>query len=315
MARHALIGHTGFVGRHLSEQHQFDVHYNSKNSDEMLGQEFDLLVCSGIRAEKWLANRQPEKDWAGIEGLLEKLKKVSAKQVVLISTIDVYPTPVEVDEDSLIDPETCHVYGKHRLLAEQAFEQQFDNLLIIRLPALFGRGLKKNFIYDLIHVEPKFITADKFPELLSRLSQEEQVPVTTYYAQDENRNYYLASDIPNNALHKLRQSLLTADFTSMMFTHHESAFQFYDLKHLWQDIKKCLELQLPLVNITSEPITAEQLAKSCCNRIFTNETAAPPLKYDVKTKYVRELGADRGYLYSRAEVMQDLKNYFQEFAE
>ncbi len=34
---------------------------------------------------------------------------------------------------------------------EQFVESNFKDSLIIRLPGLFGKGLKKNFIYDLIH--------------------------------------------------------------------------------------------------------------------------------------------------------------------
>jgi len=64
--------------------------------------------------------------------------------------VDVYPNPINVNEDSYIDVNRgCH-YGRNRLQLEKFVEARFDSL-IIRLPGLFGNGLKKNVIYDLIN--------------------------------------------------------------------------------------------------------------------------------------------------------------------
>jgi len=41
-------------------------------------------------------------------------------------------------------------YGRHRLELEQFVRESF-HALVVRLPALFGPGLKKNAIYDLIN--------------------------------------------------------------------------------------------------------------------------------------------------------------------
>lgn len=146
----AIIGYTGFVGSNLIHQMKFDSFYNSKNIESIIGKKFKLVVCSGAPAVKWLANKEPVKDLENIHRLLKCLEKVSAEQVLLISTIDVYPSPVEVDEDTIIDEQCLHAYGKHRLILERFVEESF-NSLIIRLPGLFGDGIKKNIIYDLIH--------------------------------------------------------------------------------------------------------------------------------------------------------------------
>src|SRR4051812_29144381 len=69
-AMRGLIGHTGFVGSNLARQARFDATYNSANIDSIAGQEFDLLVIAGVRAEKWIANANPDQDRAGIERLL-----------------------------------------------------------------------------------------------------------------------------------------------------------------------------------------------------------------------------------------------------
>lgn len=146
----ALIGYSGFVGGNLLSQQSFTHTYNSKNIGEIAGQEFDLVVCAGAPAAMWIANKEPEKDWACLQTLMTPLATVTAKHVVLISTIAVYPRPVEVDEDSPVDVNASTPYGKHRFALERFVADSFD-ATIVRLPGLFGPGLKKNIIYDFLH--------------------------------------------------------------------------------------------------------------------------------------------------------------------
>lgn len=145
-----IIGYTGFVGGNLVEQTEFAEKYNSQNISDVDGKEFDLLICAGARAEKWRINQEPEKDLAEIDGLIDHLRTVKATKFVLISTVDVYGSPVGVDEDTPIETEGLHAYGKNRYYLEQFCAENFDTT-IIRLPGLFGNGLKKNVIYDLLY--------------------------------------------------------------------------------------------------------------------------------------------------------------------
>lgn len=148
----ALIGYTGFVGSNLLGQHRFDDLYNSSNIESIQGKDYDLIVCAGTKSEVWKANLDPNADWTGIEKLLNSLKKVSSKKFILISSILVYPVPDKVDEDTPIDIDSHQApYGKHRFQMEQVLTKQFPEHLLVRLPQLIGSGLKKNFIYDLIH--------------------------------------------------------------------------------------------------------------------------------------------------------------------
>jgi nucleoside-diphosphate-sugar epimerase len=147
----AIIGHTGLVGGNLCRQFRFDSCYNSSNIQEIEGTHHNLLVCSGVSGTKWLANREPEKDRAAIAALLESLKKCTADEVVLISTVDVYANPCEVDEDTPIDASCLHSYGIHRYQFEQEILDLFPSVLIARLPAIYGWNLKKNALYDLMH--------------------------------------------------------------------------------------------------------------------------------------------------------------------
>jgi nucleoside-diphosphate-sugar epimerase len=79
---------------------------------------------------------------------------VDARRVVLISTVDVYPAPVAVDEDTALAPDAGQPYGRHRLALERTVRARFPETTVLRLPGLFGPGIKKNVIFDLLHGLP-----------------------------------------------------------------------------------------------------------------------------------------------------------------
>ena len=150
--RSALIGYTGFIGGNLARQFDFDSLYNSKNIEDIAGRSYDVIICAGTPGAKWLANRDSDGDRAAIDRLFGALRMAEAGRVVYISTIDVYPSALGVDEDTPIEvTHDSQPYGKHRLMLEKAICERFDDCLIVRLPAMFGPGLKKNAIYDLLH--------------------------------------------------------------------------------------------------------------------------------------------------------------------
>jgi dTDP-4-dehydrorhamnose reductase len=151
MNQSALIGSTGFVGSNLLWQHSFDAVYHSKNINEITGNSFNLVVCAGVRAEKWKANLEPENDLQNINLLINYLRQIKTSQFILISTVDVYPNPVNVYEDSNIMKDNLSAYGRNRFHLEEFIREAFFNHIIIRLPGLIGTGLKKNFIYDMLH--------------------------------------------------------------------------------------------------------------------------------------------------------------------
>lgn len=148
----ALVGYTGFVGSNLYASGDFDAAYNSKNIQEAYGTCPDLLVYAGLRAEKYLANNAPEKDMEQIMEAEHNIEKIKPKKLVLISTIDVFKEPKNVDERSVIDTENLHPYGYNRYQMELWVRKNYPDALIIRLPGLFGKNIKKNFILSLIHI-------------------------------------------------------------------------------------------------------------------------------------------------------------------
>ena len=145
-----LIGYTGFVGTTLMASCFFKQTFNTSNIESLSGKEFDTLVCCGLPAAKWIANKDPDADQAGVQRLVRAMKGVKAKRFVLISTVDVYPHPFQVNELSDCTGSN-HAYGRHRREFEIFVQERFSNVLVLRLPALFGRGLKKNVLFDLVH--------------------------------------------------------------------------------------------------------------------------------------------------------------------
>lgn len=147
----ALIGSTGFVGGNLLRQTQFDDLYHSANVEQLAGKSYARLVCAGAPSLKWKANREPENDRRTIQKLMAALGKVEVAEFILISTIDVYDDPIGVDEASAVKPDKMMPYGLHRFELEQFVTARFPRTLIVRLPNLFGDGLKKNPVFDLLH--------------------------------------------------------------------------------------------------------------------------------------------------------------------
>jgi len=159
MDRSAIIGWTGFVGNTLTLSVPGEVDlYNSRNIETIRGKTYGTIYISGLPAEKWRINQEPEKDYAVLEQLMDVLKTITVSRVILISTVDVLDCTIEQDEDG--DTFASHPYGRHRRIMEEFIEKEFETHHIIRLPGLFGKGLKKNVIYDFLHNKKVTVSPD-----------------------------------------------------------------------------------------------------------------------------------------------------------
>ena len=148
----AVVGYTGFVGSNLLQFINCDFFYNSKNFNTAMNKHFNTIYFAGIPAVKWYANKYPEEDRTIIDNIIKILDTITADRFILISTIDVYDnTHNQMNEDDIINYENNHSYGRNRYLFEEYIIKRFENIHIIRLPALFGYGLKKNVLYDLLN--------------------------------------------------------------------------------------------------------------------------------------------------------------------
>lgn len=246
----ALIGHTGFVGGNLDRQTHFTHRFNTSNIESLAGETFDLVVCAGAPAEKWKANADPEADRASLARLSEALFRCNAQRVILISTIDVYPSPRGVDEDTAIDAGQAAPYGRHRVELERAIADRFDTL-VVRLPGLFGPGLKKNAIYDLMH---------------------------------------------DNQVDKL---------------HADNTYQFYDLTRLWADIATAERNDIRLINLSTEPVSIEEVAREGFGIAFDNRPGPSTAAYDVRTRHHSLFGQGDGYVESKTAVLDAIRRFVQ----
>ncbi|MDP9385401.1 MAG: hypothetical protein M3P50_09240 [Actinomycetota bacterium] len=152
MAGRALVGHTGFVGGLLERAQPFDGHFNSGNVEELPERAWDEVVCAAMPAEKWRANREPAGDAAALERLWRALDATSAGRVLLISTVDVFDPPAGQDESA--PPGAGHAYGANRAELERRVLGRFEDVAVVRLPSLYGPGLKKNALYDMLAGRP-----------------------------------------------------------------------------------------------------------------------------------------------------------------
>lgn len=146
----ALVGSTGLVGSNLLRSEHFDVAVHSADRDRLAGRRFSRTVFAAARAEKWRANAAADDDLAHLADVTDTLASFSTDRLVLVSTIDVYPSPRNVDEATPIDADAGHAYGRHRLALEAAARRLHPHVVVVRLPGLFGPGLKKNALFDLL---------------------------------------------------------------------------------------------------------------------------------------------------------------------
>jgi sugar phosphate isomerase/epimerase/nucleoside-diphosphate-sugar epimerase len=147
-----IIGYTGFVGGHLREAYPEADLINRSNMDRLVGASYDLVFCSCVPAVKWLANKEPDADLAAIREIQERVGKLGpCGRFVLISTIDVHDSAWVCEGEDDETHVSSEPYGQHRWMMEQWVNQRFTGSHIVRLPALFGLGIKKNAIYDLLN--------------------------------------------------------------------------------------------------------------------------------------------------------------------
>jgi nucleoside-diphosphate-sugar epimerase len=147
----ALIGYTGFVGATLCKQRRIESLFRSVNITDIEGQSFDTVICAGAPAQKWVANRDPDKDHQNLQTLIGHLATIQCNTFILISTVDVFGNPVGVDEHTPVDETGLHAYGLHRRMLEKFVESHFARHLIVRLAGLVGPGLRKNVVFDLLN--------------------------------------------------------------------------------------------------------------------------------------------------------------------
>lgn len=299
----ALVGYTGFVGSNLYCEGTFDAVYNSKNIEEAFGTKPDLLIYAGLRAEKYLANQAPERDMELILQAEENIGRISPKKLVLISTVDVFKEPDGVLESTEIRTEGLHPYGFDRYQLELWVRERYADALIVRLPGLFGKNIKKNFIYDYMHFIPSMLKQDKM-EQLAAVDPE----LKEDYELLEN-GFYKVKNLDRHREEQLKEKFKKLGFSALHFTDSRSVYQFYPLERLWKDIQTALSNDVRLWHPATEPVSAGELYEYLTGERFVNELPGVPAKYDYWTEYAALFGGQGHYIMSKEEVMASVKKF------
>jgi hypothetical protein len=306
----SLVGNTGFVGSNLVEAGIFNELYNSKNIQNAYNTQPDLLVYSGVRAEKYLANQNPEEDYASIKNAIENIRRIKPKKLVLISTIDIYKNPVNVNEKSVIDIDGLQPYGLNRYKLEEWAEEEFDNeLLIVRLPGLYGKNIKKNFIYDMIHMIPTMLNESKFIELFDKNND-----IKRFYTIQAN-GFYKCKEMSILERLELKDYFKKVGFSALNFTDSRGSFQFYNLQNLWQHIDIALKEKIHKLNMATEPVVISEIYQEIKKSNFDNEIATSIPCYDFKTIYADIYNGKNGYISDKSFVLRDIRNFVEEYQQ
>ena len=296
-----LVGYTGFVGSNLVLPNRFDNCFNSKNIKDSYSLKPDILYYAGVPAQKYIANKDPERDISVIEDAMNNIEKIKPKSVVLISTVDVYKNPNGVDENTQIDLTELEPYGKHRYVLEQYIKNNYKDFTIIRLPGLYGKNIKKNFIYDMINFLPSMISASKIADLNFNL-------LRFYYLPLDN-GFYQLREINKEERKILVKYFKDVGFSALSFTDSRSVFQFYNLKNLYEQIETTRSFGIRLLNVATEPCKASELYNFIYNAEFHNETTSQPYLYDMRTIHANTLGGMNGYIENRLQTMNEIKDF------
>ena len=306
-----LVGYTGFVGSNLHGQHEFCACFNSANITEAFGLGADLCVYAGVRAEKFTADRFPEQDMAHINVALHNIRRINAKKFVLISTVDVVPPQSgDIFESTPYERDKLTPYGRNRLYLEHEARKVCPGVHIIRLPGLFGKGLKKNFIYDAVNFIPAMLKGEKFRELNGKLNGADGSMLERFYNEDANGFFRLAPGIPDEDRAVLRDIFKSLGFSALNFTDSRAVFQFHNLDYLWAHIKFALENNIRLLHLAVEPVSAREVCKAITGADFINEISDSPPDYSFfKTEYAGKLHGSGGYIFNRRQVLSDITDY------
>jgi len=308
----ALIGYSGFVGGALDRQHAFTSRFNSANIDAIGEREYGTVVCAAAPGSMFTANRQPDIDRTLITALIERLDEVRARRFVLISSIAVLADFAAGDYESTQAFQEDLAYGCHRRLLEVFCEGRFDECLVVRLPALFGPGLRKNFIFDLMNPVPTMLPQARLETLLDLLEPSLRDTLTGLYAPDSVTGMHCLDRAALDA--DPRRSVLDAavcatGMSATQFHNPETTYQFYDMSGLWRDIGIATAAGLRHVHLVTEPLRAADIHARLLG-VDMPETGARLHHEDMRTRHAALWGSEGPYLKDAATVLDGLVAFF-----
>lgn len=202
--------------------------YDSKTIDSAKGTKPSLLIYAGVPGVKWQANQDPVSDAENCVLAFSTIRQIEADQTILISTID-----AGFGEDSRYRSP----YGQNRLALETLFEVH-DDVKIVRLPALVGKNVVKNFWYDVSNPSTFNISFDmksKLSKVIEALDLPYQlVPINTLTDIKQSIDY---SVIDSNTQFEIPAT----EFNKAYATNPYSEFVWLDLDNFVKTMLDTIE--------------------------------------------------------------------------
>lgn len=304
-----LVGSTGFVGGNLLAKHTFAAECHSSDITAQYGTRPDLCVYAGVPAAMFLANADPEADLAVMRAARENIRQIAPKRLVLISSIAVLADSRGVYEDSPAqDTEGLPAYGKNRLQLEHWVREDFPDALIVRLPALYGAGIRKNFLFDLHTITPAMLRPEKYSELAAKSPL-----VKSAYTLADNGFYKLNGTADSAAL---RAFFAANDFNALAFTDARSRYQFYNLGRLWSDMEAARAADVKLLHLCTPPVSAAEVYTAVTGKTdWHNELPKPPFDYDLRSRHAALLGGSGDYLCTKQQELDDITRFMRSWRD
>ena len=191
-------------------------------------------------------------------------------------------------------------------------EERFPGSLVVRLPALFGVGLRKNFLFDLMNPVPSMLTEAKHAALLTALEGNLSGWLAALYTPDAATGL-LKLDRPALNADPRRAALEAAldalGASATQFHHRETTYQYYATSRLWQDIGIALAAGLTHLHLAPAPLVAADIHLRLTGRPMP-ETPARLHREDMRTRHADLWGADGPYQFGAAETLDHLAAFF-----
>lgn len=147
----ALFGANGFVGRKVYSSLLATGKYKvtpvtRDNYAASIGKFYNIIINAAMPAARFWAKNNPEKDFQ------ESVGKTA--NILYGCTFDKFVQISTVSARCQLDT----VYGRHKLAAENLCN--YGNNLIVRLGPMFGSGLKKGVLIDMLKGQKVFIDGE-----------------------------------------------------------------------------------------------------------------------------------------------------------
>jgi hypothetical protein len=183
----------------------------------------------------------------------------------------------------------------------------FQDCLIVRLPALFGEGLKKNFLFDLMNPVPSMLPLSRFETFVTALGPKAAEP----YHHDPALGMMVldrAALEASGARASLEAAVIGAGFSAVEFTNPASQFQFYQMSRLASDIHVGLAAGLPILHLAPEPVAAADVYRTVTGRDMATNPARVH-REDMRTQHAGLWGRSGPYIDDRDGILTSLRKF------